>query len=106
MIRIKNQEEFRKCCEMCNSRDIESRYLGLSLMEECTEYFHWENLVVKIVHFGGRVDLYEWPKFIEIGINAQYYEFGDDLFDLIFRGYCENIPHGFKMVLIEDDKSN
>lgn len=106
MIRIINQEEFKKCCEMCNSRDIESRYLGLSLLEECIEYFNWENLIVKIVHINGMVDLYEWSKFIEIGINVQYYKFGNDLFDLIFQGYCNKSPDGFKMVLIEDDQSN
>ena len=37
MIRIINQEEFKKCCEMCNSKDIESRHLGVSLMNECVE---------------------------------------------------------------------
>lgn len=82
MIRIKNQEEFEKCCEMCNSRDIESRYLGLSLLKGCVEY-NINNLVVKITHVDGSIDLYEWSKFIEIGINTHYYKFGDDLFDNI-----------------------
>ena len=104
MIRIKNQEEFKKCCEMCNSRDIESRYLGLSLLKEYVEY-NINNLVVKMTHVDGSVDLFEWSKFIEIGINANYYKFGDDLFDLISRGYFKRL-NSFEMTLIEDDKSN
>lgn len=106
MVRIKNQEEFKKCCEMCNSRDIESRYLGLSLLEGCVEHLNTTNLKVKTEYSDGSVDLYEWPKFIEIGINAQYYKFGNDLFDLIFQGYRKSTLTGFKMKLIEDDKSN
>ena len=89
---------------MCNSRDIESRYLGLSLLKECIEY-NVNNLVAKMTHVDGSVDLFEWSKFIEIGINAYYYKFGDDLFDLISRGHFKRL-NSFKMTLIEDDKSN
>lgn len=87
MIRIKNQEEFKKCCEMCNSRDIESRYLGISLMNECVEHLNCTSLTVQVVHHPGDIDLYEWNKFIEIGIDAINYKFGNDLYDLILQGY-------------------
>ena len=106
MIRITNQEEFKKCCEMCNSIDIESRYLGISLMDECVEYLNCGKLHVKIEYFDKSVDMYEWNKFIEIGINNQYYKkFGDDLFHLIFRG-CYTTSKGFRLRLIENDQSN
>lgn len=64
MIRIKNQEEFKKCCEMCNSRDIESRYLGISLMNECVEHLNSPNLSCKVKRFDGDESLYNWDRFI------------------------------------------
>lgn len=102
MIRIKNQEEFKKCCEMCNSRDIESRYLGLSLMNECVEHLNCSDLRVKITHVDRSVERYVWSKFIEIGINSCYYKFGDDLLGLISQGYSGWV-NGFKIELIEND---
>lgn len=90
MVRIKNQEEFKKCCEMCNSRDIESRYLGISLMNECVEHLNCSNVTVQIVYSPGDIDMYEWNKFIEIGINATNYKFGNDLYNLISQGYYKS----------------
>lgn len=90
---------------MCNSKDVESRYLGISLMNECVEHLSRIKLNAKIEHVDKSIDLYKWSEFIEIGINAYDYKFGDDLYDLISRGYYIS-PSGFKITLIEDDQSN
>ena len=91
MIRIINQEEFKKCCDMCNSRDLESRYLGISLMNECVEHLNCTNLTVQVIHHSNDIiGLYEWSEFIEIGINVINYKFGNDLYDLISRGYYKS----------------
>lgn len=105
MIRIINQEEFKKCCEMCNSKDLESRYLGISLMNECVEFLNSPKLRAEIIHIDGNIDLYDWSKFIEIGINAVRYKFGNELYELLLRGYYTT-PSGLKMILLEDDQSN
>lgn len=102
MIRITNQEEFKKCCEMCNSKDIESRLLGLSLLEECVEHLNCGTLCAKLEYIDKSVDLYEWPEFIKIGINAINYKFGDDLYGLISRGFYLS-TNGLKMTLIDYD---
>lgn len=105
MIRITNQEEFKKCCEMCNSKDLESRYLGISLMNECVEHLNCPNLTVKMERFDGDEFLYSWDRYIEMGINSVCYKFGNELYDLIFRGYYKT-PSGIKIMLIENDQSN
>lgn len=102
MIKITNQEEFKKCCEMCNSRDIESRYLGISLMNACVEHLNSLKLRVEIIHIDENIDLYEWSKFIEIGINSVCYKFGNELYELLLRGYYTT-PSGLRITLIEND---
>ena len=102
MIRIINQEEFKKCCEMCNSKDLESRYLGISLMNECVEHLNCTNLTVQVIHNSDDIlGLFEWSEFIEIGINVIDYKFGSALYDLISQGYYQS-GFGTIMRLIYD----
>ena len=101
MIRIINQEEFKKCCEMCNSKDLESRYLGISLMNECVEHLNCPNLGVRWT-FRGMESLYEWHRYIETGINFPDYKFGDELYQLLLRGYYIT-PGGYKITLSKHD---
>ena len=105
MIRIKNQEEFKKCCEMCNSKDLESRYLGISLMHECVEHLNSPNLSCKMERFNENESLYSWDSYIEMGISSVCYKFGNELYELLSRGYYKT-PSGLKVILIEDDQSN
>jgi hypothetical protein len=102
MIRIINQEEFKKCCEMCNSKDLESRYLGISLMNECVEHLNCPNLSCKMKGFNGGEALYNWDRYIEMGINSVCYNFGNELYELLLRG-CHITPSGLKVTLIEHD---
>ena len=103
MIRIKNQEEFEKCCEICNSKDIESRYLGLSLLEECTEFLNSINVSVLIYNYGYKSS-FSWYKFIEIYVQDIEFNFGIVLYNLLYNGFCTLNTITYK--LIEDDKSN
>ena len=87
---------------MCNSKDLESRYLGISLMNECVEHLNCTNLTVQVIrHSNDIIDIYEWSEFIEIGINVIDYKFGNDLYDLISRGYYKS-GFGTIMRLIHD----
>ena len=85
MIRIINQEEFKKCCEMCDSKDLESRLLGLSLLDGCTEFLNTGNILVLVEHFYGGKGKFNWHRFIEIGINAPEFEFGTLLYNLLYN---------------------
>ena len=105
MIRIINQKEFEKCCEMCNSIDIESRYLGISLMNECVEHLNSPNLSCKMKRFNGDESLYTWDRYLEMGINSVCYKFGNELYELLLRRYYTT-PSGLKIILIENDQSN
>jgi hypothetical protein len=105
MIRITNQEEFKKCCEMCNSKDIESRLLGLSLLEECTEFLlNTCNVSVLVKHFYGGECKYSWHTFVEIGIKAPEFEFGTVLYNLLYNRFYKLRTITYK--LIENDQSN
>lgn len=101
MIRIKNQEEFKKCCEMCNSKDLESRYLGISLMNECVEHLNFPNLSRKLLVVDNGC-LYNWNEYIETGINAIWYKFGDELYELLSQGHYHPLT-GLEVTLIEND---
>lgn len=105
MIRIINHEEFKKCCEMCNSIDTESRYLGISLMNECVEHSNSTNLSCKMKRVNGDEFLYNWHRYIEMGINSPCYKFGNELYELLLRGHYTTTS-GLKLTLIEDDQSN
>jgi hypothetical protein len=104
MVRIINQEEFKKCCEMCDSKDIESRLLGLSLLEECAEFLNTCNLSVLVKHFYGGECKYSWHTFVEIGIKAPEFKFGTVLYNLLYDGFYKWKTITYK--LIEDDQSN
>jgi hypothetical protein len=105
MIRIINQEEFKKCCEMCNSKDIESRLLGLSLLEECTEFLlNTCNVSVLVKHFYGGECKYSWHTFVKIGIKAPEFEFGTVLYNLLYNRFYKLKTITYK--LIENDQSN
>lgn len=47
MIKVTNQKEFEKCCELMNSIDKESRLLGWSLIQDCMEIP--ENLCIRVL---------------------------------------------------------
>lgn len=103
MIRIKNQEEFKKCCEICNSIDIESRYLGLSLLEECIEFLNPINVSVLIYSYSYQSS-FSWYKFIEIYVQDVKFNFGTVLYNLLYYGFYTINTITYK--LIENDQSN
>lgn len=105
MIRIINQEEFKKCCEMCNSKDIESRHLGVSLLNECCEVLS-SNLFIETLAFGSpNPQIYHLTDYISMVINQPSYNYiGDILYNLVFYGVYRKPWITYK--LIEDDQSN
>ena len=106
MIRITNQEEFKKCCEMCDSKDLESRLLGLSLMNECVEFWNAGNISVLIWPPSTSNKKYDWYSFLEIGINDPNYKFGTILHSLLLNHRFYEFNHGTTYYLIENDQSN
>lgn len=105
MIRIINQEEFKKCCDMCNSIDIESRLLGLSLLNECVEYLNTENIIMEVIFPDKIIDQFDWFEFIDICVNCSDYDsFGNLLYDLLYRGIHED--DSITCILKENDQSN
>ena len=105
MIRITNQEEFKKCCEMCDSKDLESRLLGLSLMNECVEFWNTGNISVSVWSPFTLNEEYDWYSFLNIGINDINYKFGTVLYYLLSKHrFYENLHTTY--YLIENDQSN
>lgn len=101
MIRIKNQEEFKKCCEMCNSQDIESRHLGVSLLNECCEVLS-SNLFIETRLLDLQSQIYHLTDYISMVINQPSYNYiGDILYNLVFYGVYHKSWITYK--LIEDD---
>lgn len=105
MVRIINQEEFKKCCDMCNSRDIESRLLGLSLLNGCVKYLNTENIILEVILPEKTIYQYDWFEFIDACINfPDYNAFGDVLYDLLSRGIHKK--DSITCTLKENDQSN
>lgn len=105
MIRIINQEEFKKCCEMCNSKDLESRYLGLSLLEGCVEHLNTGNIIIKVIFPEKTIYQYDWFEFIDICVNCSNYDsFGNVLYNLLYQGIYKEYSTIF--ILKENDQSN
>lgn len=105
MIRIINQEEFKKCCEMLDSKDFESRLLGLSLMDECVEFYNTINISVLIRSSFTDEMKCDWHSFLNTGINDINYKFGTVLYYLLSEHRFYKSPHT-TYYLKEDDQSN
>jgi hypothetical protein len=106
MIRITNQEEFKKCCEMCDSKDLESRLLGLSLMNECVEFWNTGNISVLVWPPSTLNGKYDWYSFLNIGINDINYKFGTMLHSLLLNRRFYEVNRGATYYLIENDQNN
>ncbi len=105
MIRIINQEEFKKCCEMCNSKDIESRHLGVSLMNECVEILSSNPFIETRVLGSPSPQIYHLIDYISKVINQPSYNYlGDILYNLTFYRVYRKPWITYK--LIENDQSN
>ena len=104
MIRITNQEEFKKCCELMNSIDKESRLLGWSLIQDCMEVP--ENLYIRVLtpHF---INEHEFMKYIQERLlyNSKFIKHGIMLYDLVFKGKYKYYDQ-LATLFIKDDKSN
>mgnify|MGYP006874624770 CR=1 FL=1 len=105
MIRIINQEEFEKCCNMCNSRDIESRLLGISLLNGCVEYLNTGNIIIEAIFPEKIIYQYDWFEFIDACVNCSDYDsFGNLLYYLLYRGIYKECS--ITCILKENDQSN
>jgi len=84
MIRITNQEEFKKCCELMNSIDKESRLLGWSLIQDCMEVP--ENLYIRVLT-PGFINNYEFMNYMQKRLLVKSdIKPGILLYDLVFKG--------------------
>ena len=90
---------------MCNCKDRESRLLGLSLIEECVEFYNTGNISVSVWSPFTLNEEYDWYSFLHIGINDINYKFGTVLYYLLLnRRFYENLHTTY--YLIEHDQNN
>lgn len=90
---------------MCNCKDLESRYLGLSLIEGCVEHLNTGNIIIKVVFSDKTTYQYDWFEFIDICANYFNYDsFGNVLYNLLYRGIYKEYSTTF--ILKENDQSN
>jgi hypothetical protein len=103
MIRITNQEEFEKCCELINSIDKESRLLGWSLIQDCMKVP--ENLYIRVTtpdFINNYEFMYYMQKRLLVKSNIKP---GILLYDLIFKGKYK-YHNQLATLFIKDDQSN
>lgn len=91
---------------MCNSKDLESRLLGLSLMNECVEFWDTRNISVSVWSPITLNEKYDWYLFLEIGINDINYKFGTILHSLLLNHRFYEFNRDTTYYLIENDQSN
>lgn len=103
MIRIINQEEFKKCCELMNSVDKESRLLGWSLIQDCMKVP--ENLYIRVVDPNITKE-YKFMNYIQRRLSFKsFIKYGVLLYDLVFKGEY-NYYNQFATLFIKNDQSN
>ena len=104
MIRIINQEEFKKCCELMNSVDKESRLLGWSLIQDCMKVP--ENLYIRVLT-PNFIDEYEFMKYMQerLSCKPKFIKQGIMLYDLVFKGKYK-YHYQFATLFIKNDQSN
>ena len=91
---------------MCDSKDLESRLLGLSLMNGCVEFWNTGNISVSVLSPFILNEKYDWYSFLNIGINDINYKFGTILHSLLLNRRFYEFNHGATYYLIENDQSN
>ena len=90
---------------MCNSKDIESRHLGVSLMNECVEILSSNPFIETRVLGSPSPQIYHLIDYISKVINQPSYNYlGDILYNLTFYRVYRKPWITYK--LIENDQSN